>query len=109
METRQVRALLLPLTMRVYLLLTIRWIRCHLGKTIVYDTVSKLNWSADIRTHRIGVVIDNLLSKDWEEGLPVPEAHPEDGCMVRRHCHGNPEPDNHPLDPTDQRLSVHCK
>jgi len=57
--------------------------RCHLGKSSVYDTVSKLNWSADVRTHRIGVVIEQLLSSDWEEGKPVPEAFPEDDCVVR--------------------------
>ncbi|KAG9002703.1 putative lipase atg15 [Tulasnella sp. JGI-2019a] len=55
--------------------------RCHNGKTILYDTVSKLNWGADIRTHRIGVIIDQLLAKDWEEGLPVPKAEPEDDCV----------------------------
>lgn len=50
----------------------------------MYDTMTKLNWSSDIRTHRIGVVIDQLLAKDWEEGLPVPKAEPEDDCVVRR-------------------------
>jgi len=55
--------------------------RCHQGKTILYDTMTKLNWSADVRTHRIGVVIDQLLSKDWEEDLPVPVAAPEDDCV----------------------------
>lgn len=44
--------------------------------------MTKLNWSADVRTHRIGVVIDQLLNKDWEEGLPVPVAQPEDDCVV---------------------------
>ena len=42
--------------------------RCHLGKIIRYDTVSKLGWSVDIRSHGIKVVIDRLLSGDWEEG-----------------------------------------
>ncbi|KIO18591.1 hypothetical protein M407DRAFT_246439 [Tulasnella calospora MUT 4182] len=55
--------------------------RCHLGVSSVYDTMTKLNWSSDVRTHRIGVVIDQLLSKDWEEGLPVPKAEPEDDCV----------------------------
>lgn len=50
----------------------------------MYDTMTKLNWSSDVRTHRIGVVIDQLLAKDWEEGLPVPKAEPEDDCVVRR-------------------------
>ncbi|KAI0081469.1 alpha/beta-hydrolase [Panus rudis PR-1116 ss-1] len=39
---------------------------CHLGKVIKYDTVSKLGWSVNIRNHGIAVVIDYLLSKDWE-------------------------------------------
>jgi len=55
--------------------------RCHLGVSAVYDTMGKLGWSSDIRTHRIGVVIDVLLAKDWEEGLPVPQAVPEEDCM----------------------------
>ncbi|KAG8896635.1 putative lipase atg15, partial [Tulasnella sp. 403] len=55
--------------------------RCHLGKSAVYDTMTKLNWSSDIRTHRIGVVIEQLLSKDWEEDRPVPKAEPEDDCV----------------------------
>ncbi|KAI0927815.1 hypothetical protein AcW1_005235 [Taiwanofungus camphoratus] len=42
--------------------------RCHLGKVIRYDTVSKLGWSVDIRTHGIRVVIEKLLSTDWDEG-----------------------------------------
>lgn len=67
--------------------------RCHTGKTILYDTVTKLNWAADIRTHRIGVIIDQLLDHDWEEGKPVPEAVPEDDCIVSLRCdfHGEGE------------------
>jgi lipase ATG15 len=57
-------------------------VRCHLGVSSIYDTMGKLGWSSDIRTHRIGVVIDVLLAKDWEEGLPVPRAVPEEDCMV---------------------------
>ncbi|OCH86209.1 alpha/beta-hydrolase [Obba rivulosa] len=41
--------------------------RCHLGKVIRYDTVSKLGWAVDIRTHGIRVVIERLLSGEWEE------------------------------------------
>ncbi|EGN97866.1 hypothetical protein SERLA73DRAFT_182624 [Serpula lacrymans var. lacrymans S7.3] len=40
--------------------------RCHLGKVARYDTVTKLGWSVDIRTHGIKVVIERLLSEDWE-------------------------------------------
>jgi lipase ATG15 len=39
--------------------------RCHTGRSIVYDTVGKLGWSVDIRTHRINAVIDNLLVQNW--------------------------------------------
>ncbi|KAG8764242.1 putative lipase atg15 [Ceratobasidium sp. 423] len=41
--------------------------RCHLGQSIVYDTVTELHWSVDIRTHGIVVVIEQLLSADWSE------------------------------------------
>lgn len=39
--------------------------KCHVGKKIVYDTVGKLGWSVDIRTHSIRVIVDNLLKEDW--------------------------------------------
>ncbi|PCH38521.1 alpha/beta-hydrolase [Wolfiporia cocos MD-104 SS10] len=58
--------------------------RCHLGKIIRYDTVSKLGWSADIRGHGIKVIIDKLLSADWESteeggrGVPEPVYEDED-------------------------------
>ncbi|GAA5884650.1 hypothetical protein JCM6882_005334 [Rhodosporidiobolus microsporus] len=39
--------------------------RCHTGKTILYDTVGRLHWSVDIRTHPIHVVIEQLLKEDW--------------------------------------------
>lgn len=58
--------------------------RCHAGKKIVYDTVSKYGWGQDVRTHRIGVVIDKLLAEDWEEGKPVPdETLDGEECDVR--------------------------
>lgn len=40
--------------------------KCHTGQSIVYDAVGKLGWSVDIRTHRIGVIIDKLLVADWD-------------------------------------------
>jgi len=61
--------------------------RCHLGKVILYDTVSKLGWSASIRTHGIKVVIEKLLAEDWEpgedgaEGQQVPAMVDEDDCV----------------------------
>ncbi|GAA5863799.1 hypothetical protein JCM3774_001162 [Rhodotorula dairenensis] len=46
--------------------------RCHVGKKIVYDTVGKLGWSVDVRTHSIRVIVDNLLKEDWGK-KPEPE------------------------------------
>lgn len=62
--------------------------RCHLGNTIVYDTVSNLSWSVDLRTHPIASMIDTILADPWppaeELGREVPEAVPQDdGCIVR--------------------------
>ncbi|KAF5353594.1 hypothetical protein D9758_013779 [Tetrapyrgos nigripes] len=45
--------------------------RCHVGRKIVYDTVSKLGWSSNVQNHPISVVIDNILAKndtDWGKG-----------------------------------------
>ena len=60
--------------------------RCHLGKTIVYDTVSNLSWSVDVRTHPIANMIEKILADPWppaeELGRKVPEAVPQDDCVV---------------------------
>ena len=60
--------------------------RCHLGKTILYDTVSTLSWSVDIRTHGIVSVIENILSQPWppsvNDGREVPKPKPENDCVV---------------------------
>jgi hypothetical protein len=40
--------------------------RCHLGQVILYDTVQKLKWSVDSRTHGIKVVVDKILADDSE-------------------------------------------
>ncbi|KAF7374511.1 hypothetical protein MSAN_00335700 [Mycena sanguinolenta] len=59
--------------------------RCHLGSSIVYDTVSNLSWSVDVRTHGIVNVIEKVLTDPWlpavEIGREVPEAHPEEDCV----------------------------
>ncbi|GJJ08686.1 hypothetical protein Clacol_002905 [Clathrus columnatus] len=55
--------------------------RCHLGQSIVYDTVTKLNWSVNVAAHRIRTVVDSLLSEDWEEGKPLPDFSNEDDCI----------------------------
>ena len=70
-------------------------LRCHLGNSIIYDTVTKWNWSVDVRTHSIKVVIDKLLGVDWDapqengsvvdNGTAVPTAKPEAECVVRKH------------------------
>jgi len=64
--------------------------RCHLGKSIVYDTVSNLSWSVDVRTHGIVNVIDNILGKPWppadEVGREVPESQLEVDCVVCLLC-----------------------
>ncbi|KAF8802495.1 alpha/beta-hydrolase [Phlegmacium glaucopus] len=58
---------------------------CHLGKSIVYDTVSNFSWSVNVRTHSIQGVIDRLLSVPWppsvEKGREVPEANVEVDCV----------------------------
>jgi lipase ATG15 len=61
--------------------------RCHLGKTIIYDTVGKLGWSVDVRKHVIRTVITEVLELDeeWEEGRKVPQATEED-CTVSGRC-----------------------
>ena len=61
-----------------------------MGKSIIYDTVSQWNWSVDVRTHPIRVIIDKLLAEDWDvpangsvvEGRLVPAAKPEEDCVV---------------------------
>lgn len=54
--------------------------------SIVYDTVGRLKWSVDIRTHPIKEVIKRILEKDvfWEFGRHVPRARAEDDCTVSR-------------------------
>ncbi|KAL0954411.1 hypothetical protein HGRIS_003397 [Hohenbuehelia grisea] len=58
--------------------------RCHLGKTILYDTVSNASWSVGISAHQIERII-KLLEDPWqpsvELGREVPQAMPEDDCV----------------------------
>lgn len=65
--------------------------RCHLGKTIVYDTVGKLGWHVDVRKHVIQEMILNVLDIEgsWPDGVnggerDVPIAQEEVDCVVRR-------------------------
>lgn len=60
--------------------------RCHLGTSIIYDTVSNYSWAVDVRTHGIVAVIEKVLSEPWppsvEIGREVPPEAPEDDCVV---------------------------
>lgn len=62
--------------------------RCHLGKSIVYDTVQKLGWHVDVRKHVIKEVILEVLDfeGDWPDGdgleRGVPVAREEEDCVV---------------------------
>ncbi|KAL6305303.1 alpha/beta-hydrolase [Sparassis latifolia] len=63
--------------------------RCHLGRSIVYDTVGKLGWRVDVATHRIAQVITKVIEADldsgWvgEDGIEreVPIAREEVDCV----------------------------
>jgi len=64
--------------------------RCHLGKSIVFDTVGKLGWRVDVQTHTIKTVIQKVLEAKveggWdvnEDGVPldVPIAREEVDCV----------------------------
>ncbi|TFK98615.1 alpha/beta-hydrolase [Pterulicium gracile] len=63
--------------------------RCHLGKSILYDTVSAVGWAVDIRTHGIVQIIDKLLNEPWapsvEQGREVPEPQTEEDCVECYH------------------------
>ncbi|KAK4700107.1 lipase ATG15, partial [Phenoliferia sp. Uapishka_3] len=39
--------------------------KCHTGRSIIYDTVGRLGWSVDIRTHGIRNVIQYLFVEEW--------------------------------------------
>lgn len=59
--------------------------KCHLGKKIVFDTVTKLGWRVNVQKHTIKELITNVLSddRDWEAGREVPLAVDEDeDCVV---------------------------
>lgn len=59
--------------------------RCHLGKSIVLDTVQKLGWKVDVRRHAIRELITNVLEAkgiEWGEGRELPLALPEVDCVV---------------------------
>lgn len=62
--------------------------RCHLGRVLKYDTVTRLGWAVDIRAHGIRNIVERLLAEDWEPpieggvGREVPEFSSEEDCVV---------------------------
>lgn len=59
--------------------------RCHVGQSIVYDTVGKKSWSVDLRAHRIGELINRVLDQDWDvppSDQPVDPPEPPDQDMT---------------------------
>ncbi|KAK0463927.1 Alpha/Beta hydrolase protein [Desarmillaria tabescens] len=69
-----------PITHAGYALET----RCHLGKSIVFDTVNVLGWKVDVRKHVIKDVITKVLEADvidWEDGQNVPLPREEEDCV----------------------------
>ena len=49
--------------------------------------MTELKWSVDIRKHGIRVVVDDILSRDWESakkiGREVPTPETQGDCVVR--------------------------
>jgi putative lipase involved disintegration of autophagic bodies len=84
LESRFVLLLIIPLCQLSF---ETKPCRCHLGTSIIYDTVSNLSWSVNVRTHGILHVIEKVLNMSWapseEIGREVPEPVVEDDCMVR--------------------------
>ena len=63
--------------------------RCHLGQTIVYDTVTRLGWHADVRKHPIKQLVLGVLEREskWPDGqdggeCEVPSPREEVDCVV---------------------------
>ena len=73
--------------------------KCHLGKVIRYDTVTRLGWSVDSRSHGIDAVIDRVIGGDYDwsndtakddepkQKREVPEPIEETDCIVSMTCH----------------------
>ncbi|KAH9981326.1 Alpha/Beta hydrolase protein [Lactifluus volemus] len=58
--------------------------RCHLGKSIVYDTVGKLGWRVSVKNHPIKSLILSVLERDEKWGVEdrdVPLAVEEVDCI----------------------------
>jgi lipase ATG15 len=65
--------------------------RCHLGRSVVYDTVRNLSWSVGAHTHGIVRVIEEVLGAPWADaqarGREVPEARGEDEECEATECY----------------------
>ncbi|VDB96764.1 unnamed protein product [Peniophora sp. CBMAI 1063] len=59
--------------------------RCHLGQTLLYDTVANLSWSVGVTHHSINAVVDTILAEPWLPavglGREVPVPISEEGCV----------------------------
>ncbi|KZT26544.1 alpha/beta-hydrolase [Neolentinus lepideus HHB14362 ss-1] len=58
--------------------------RCHLGGSVVFDSVSKLGWRVDILKHTVKEVVGMLEREgiEWDEhGREVPPRKAEDECI----------------------------
>ncbi|PPQ91405.1 hypothetical protein CVT25_014293 [Psilocybe cyanescens] len=58
--------------------------RCHLGQTIVFDTVNKLGWDVDVRKHVIREVVTKVLEGDvwWGDDDDEEEDQDEDDWII---------------------------
>ncbi|KAF8162635.1 Alpha/Beta hydrolase protein [Crassisporium funariophilum] len=63
--------------------------RCHTGQVVRFDTVSKLGWSVDVRTHGIGFVIEKLLGDEgvWREEDDDDEGEGDGGEGIWGDCY----------------------
>jgi len=59
--------------------------KCHLGQTLLYDTVANLSWGVGVTKHSIATVTDTLLAQPWlpaeEIGREVPIPISEEVCI----------------------------
>ncbi|KAF8969625.1 Alpha/Beta hydrolase protein [Flammula alnicola] len=55
--------------------------RCHLGHSVIFDTVNKLGWAVDVRKHVIKEVVKNVIEADvwWGEDDPEDDTGAEEG------------------------------
>ncbi|RKP12617.1 Alpha/Beta hydrolase protein [Piptocephalis cylindrospora] len=51
--------------------------KCHVGRVCMFDVAERLGWKQDVRTHRIGEVIEKVLIP-WEGDYP--ECVPQEPC-----------------------------